>query len=206
MSNMKLRKWLGNGFSIGALALAGFLFTGCETTKPVPSPDGGTANAERIDIDKLRVGDTVRVIFSNISSPIPVHEEQIKEDGTITLPSIGAVLATGKSSGELQNELQKAYSKYYVAITITVQTPDRSYSVGGEVKTPTRVPYVNATTVIKAIQSAGDFTDFAKKTEVQLTRANGKTFIINCKKALKNPKLDLPVYSGDYIWVPKRLL
>jgi protein involved in polysaccharide export with SLBB domain len=58
--------------------------------------------------------------------------------------------------------------------------------------------------VIKAIQSAGDLTEFANRKKIQLTRANGKTYTINYDKALKNSKLDLPVYPGDSIHVPQR--
>ena len=200
MSNMKLRKWFGIGFSVGALALIGFLAMGCLT---------GKGNREPLEpeppSEQLRIGDTVRVVLSNVSSTqIPPHEEQIKQDGTITLSLIGPVQAAGKTSGELQNELQKLYSKYYREMNVTVQTPDRSYSVGGQVRAPDRKPYVGPTTVIKAIQSAGDFTDFAKRKKVQLTRANGKTYTVNCDKALKDPRLDLPVYPGDSIHVPRR--
>lgn len=193
---MKLRKWLGSGLSVCALALIGFLAMGCETNKISREP-------EIAPPDELRIGETVRVIYSSLSTtPILPHEEQIKQDGTITLFLIGPVQAAGKTSGALQNELQQAYTKYYREMNITVQVPDRSYSVGGAVRAPDRKPYVGPTTVIKAIQSAGDFTDFANRKKVQLTRSNGKTFTVNCVKALKDPRLDLPVYAGDSIHVP----
>lgn len=195
---MKLWNWWKNGL---AICLAALFFAGCQSTQYAFDPSDA---AER-EAEQLRVGDTVRVIYSNLSTPIPPHEEQIKQDGTITVPQIGRVQAAGKASGELQSELQNAYSKYYREITLTVQTPDRSYYVGGEVKAPQRLAYVSATTVIKAIQSAGDFTDFAKRTKVQLTRANGKRYTVNCEKALRDPRLDLPVYPGDSINVPKRI-
>ena len=199
---MKLRKWLGIGFSFCALALVGFLVAGCGLTGKAPRPPQDDPPSEQ-----LRIGDTVRVVFSNVSStPILPHEEQIKQDGTITVFLVGSITAAGKTSGELQNELQKAYTKYYREMTVTVQTPDRSYSVGGEVKAPDRKPYVGPTTVIKAIQSAGDFTDFANRKKVRLTRANGRSYIINCIKALEDPRLDLAVYPGDSIHVPRGFL
>lgn len=198
---MNLRKWLG--FCFSAL-VATSLFIGCETAPVYREPDVNAA-AKDETADKLRVGDTVRVDFSNLSDrQISPHEEQIKGDGSITLPLIGSIQAVGKTTGELQREIQTAYSKYYVSMTVTVKAPERYYSVGGEVRSPKRDVYVGGTTVIKAIQSAGDFTEFAKRTKVQLTRANGKTFTINCDKALRDPRLDLPVYPGDTIHVPRR--
>lgn len=201
---MKLRKWWGVGFSLSAMVFI-TLLAGCKTLAPVyPVPDGSAAASDEV-ADKLRVGDTVRVIFSNAgSSQIPPHEEQIKGDGTITLQLIGAVTAAGATTGELQNFLQEAYKKYFREMNITVIAPDRFYSVGGEVRSPKRDVYVGGTTVIKAIQSAGDFTEFAKRTRVQLTRANGKSFVIDCDAARIDPRLDLPVYPGDTIHVPRR--
>jgi len=57
---------------------------------------------------------------------------------------------------------------------------------------------------VRAISVAGGFTDFAKRTKVQLTH-NGKTQIINVDKAIRDPRLDVPVYPGDTIYVPRRL-
>ena len=200
---MKSRKLWGPWFSFGALALGSLLFVGCESQSIYQPPDP-TDKSEQT-AEQLRIGDTVRIEYSNLSAtPLLPFEEQIKDDGSISPPSVGSVQAVGKSTGQLQKELQQAYSKYYVSMTITVKAPDRYYSVGGEVKLPNRQVYVGGTTVIKAIQSAGDVTEFANRKKVQLTRANGKTYIINYDKALHNHKLDLPVYPGDSIHVPQR--
>jgi len=200
---MKLRKLREFWFSFSAIALAGFLLVGCETIPPYQPPPGGGGGDEAES--KLRVGDTVRIEYSNLSAnPAQPFEEQIKDDGTITPPLIGSVQAAGKTTGDLQKEIQKAYTKYYVSMTITLKAPDRYYSVGGEVKTPKRDVYAGPTTVIKAIQSAGDVTEYAQRKKVRLTRANGKTYIINYDKALRDPRLDLPVYPGDSIHVPQR--
>ena len=59
--------------------------------------------------------------------------------------------------------------------------------------------------MLKAIASAGGFTDFANKKKVKLTRVDGRTQTVNCVKALDNPSLDLEVYPGDKIHVPRRL-
>ena len=69
---------------------------------------------------------------------------------------------------------------------------------------PGRQPYLGPTTVLRAIASCGDFTDFAKKQKVRLTHANGKSVIVNCIKAQDHPELDPPVYPGDRIHVPRR--
>jgi len=59
--------------------------------------------------------------------------------------------------------------------------------------------------VLKAISVAGGFTEFANKTNVEVTRINGeKPIIVDCKKALRIHKLDIPIYPGDHVFVRKR--
>lgn len=205
MSNMKLRKLRDKWFFLGAIALAGLGFAGCQTDDGGYNPPDvrGIKPGEEFS-NRFRVGDTVRVDFSNLSSDqIPSHEEQIKDDGTITLAYVGKVKAVGKTTGELQVDLQESFNKYFREMNVTVRWPYRFYSVGGEVKTPNRQEYLDGMTVIKAIQSAGDLTDFANRKKIRLTRLSGKTYIINYDKALRDPKQDLPVYPGDQIHVPR---
>jgi len=158
--------------------------------------------------DTLRAGDRVNVTFSGLPGPpIEKHEEQIREDGYINPPFLGRTIkAAGKSIGQLQEELQKLYvPDYFKSATITVRRQDSYFFVGGEVKAQGQKPYLSEMTVLKAIQAAGDFTEFSKKTKVQVIRANGhKEKPINCVKAINNPKLDLPIFPGDQIIVPKR--
>jgi protein involved in polysaccharide export with SLBB domain len=185
-----------------SLLLASLIFTGCDsmTGTPAPPPDTKTHI-----VAKFNYGDTVSVSFSGTLDIPPPHEEIIKEDGTITLPWIGAVQAVGKTAGELQTEIHDLYvPKYYVRLTVTVKAGDLIYYVRGEVKTPGREIYVGETTVTKAIASAGDFTDFANHT-VSLTRANGQIIKVDVDKASENSTLDLQVYPGDQIVVPRRI-
>jgi protein involved in polysaccharide export with SLBB domain len=86
-----------------------------------------------------------------------------------------------------------------------VRQLEQFYFVGGQVKAPNRYPYAGPTTVTKAIQSAGDFTDFANKKKIKLTRPNGTSSIIDWFKAQEDPRLDLPVFPGDKIHVPQRI-
>jgi polysaccharide export outer membrane protein len=184
------------------LLLASFVFTGCETLSSGPVNDSPTTATQ---VALFQIGDTVVVNLSGPPDAIPPHEEPIKEDGTITMPYIGAVQALGKTAGQLQKDIHDLYvPKYYNQLTVTVKSSqDRVYYVGGEVKQPNRYVYTGTTTVTKAIQSAGDFTNFGSH-RVWLIRANGQRVKVDCDKALKDPKLDLPVYPGDQIQVPKR--
>jgi protein involved in polysaccharide export with SLBB domain len=218
---------------LGLVLVGGMLVAGCATTKPETTPQGqfsdpppdifpqatnGTTNVTTNgpeggvlaslsqDGDRFQVGDLVTVKFSGtIDQNLETHEERIKEDGTITLPYIVAVVAAGKTPGELQKEIHDRYvPDYYKRLTVTVHGEQRVYYVGGYVRQPGRQVYLGTTTVTKAIQSAGDFTDYADKRIVELTRRDGKRFTVDCIKASKDPNLDLPVYPGDKIHVPMR--
>jgi polysaccharide export outer membrane protein len=159
------------------------------------------------NVARFRVGQTVTVAFSGSPVEIPPHEEPIKEDGTITLPLIGAVKAAGKSTGELQNEIYNDYvPKYYVRLTVTVKSSDRVYYVGGEVRAPNRQVYIGDTTLTKAIQTAGGMTDFANHHKVWLIRAaNSQRIRVDYDKALENPAKDPPVYPDDQVIVDKKI-
>ncbi len=185
------------------LLLASLVFTGCDSMTGTPAPPPDTKPPI---VARFRIGDTVSVNFSGtLDIPAP-HEELIKEDGTITLPWIGPVKAVDKTAGELQMEIHDLYvPKYYVRLTVTVRAGDLVYYVRGEINGHgSRQLYVGETTVTKAIASAGDFTDFASHI-ISLIRANGEVIKVDVDKASENPALDLQVYPGDQIVVPRRI-
>ena len=179
--------------------------------KPAEKPADNPASSNRAPSlseqgVRFQVGDLVIVNFSGTSDTILPHEERIKADGNITLPLIGAVKALGKSDGDLQTEIHDLYvPKYYVRLTVTVkyQPVELSYSVLGEVRSPGPKPYLGKTTLTKAIGAAGGLTEFAKKSDLVLTRANGTRLTVNYKKAIKDAKLDPQVFPGDSINVVK---
>ena len=188
------------------LPLLALLFAGCASPNnsavmapPSPNYSGDPAVA------RLHVGDTITVLLDGLPEIIVPHEEAIKEDGTINLDLIGRVKAAGQTAGELQDTIHNLYvPKYYTHVTVTVKTGDRVFYVRGEVKSPGRQIYVGQITVTKAITSAGDFTDFANRKKVILTRANGQRFKLNCTTILDGETPDPQVYPGDQIEVTRR--
>lgn len=189
-------------FDVPSSVQSGATETGRQTTgNPTITSGGmGTGNV-------FQVGDLVTVTFSGVSDPtaMPSHTEKVANNGCINLDYIGQIKAAGKTAGELQMEIQTNYvPKYFQNLTVTVVPPAQYYYVGGEVKMPGAKDYLGQTDVIKAIQSAGDFTDFANKKKVKLTRSNGQQVTVNVIKALQDAKYDAQVYPGDTIHVPRR--
>src|SRR5207247_4576738 len=119
------------------------------------------------------------------------------EDGDITLLLNETFHAVGKRHGELEKEIRVRYvPAYYRYLTVTIKPQDRFYFVDGEVKAPGRQVYVGPMTVTKAIGSCGDFTDYANRKKVKVTRGDGRMEIVNCKEAINVPSKDLPIYPG----------
>ena len=198
-------------FVCRGLLLAVVLFAaGCETTRPQPVNLGGGTSDVPLPVnsaDSLEPGNQITITFSGLSTiPVP-YICRIREDGTISPPYLkNPVTAAGKTIGELESELEQAYvPDIYKTINVTIKTADRFFYVGGEVRQPSRQIFIGRITVTQAIQSAGDFTDFADQRSVRVIRANGKVDIVDCKAALDDPIKDLTVYPGDNIVVERRL-
>ncbi len=187
------------------LLLSVLFWAGCSSAPKIIDTGSAGGTPPNPEVARFQVGETVNVGFSETPDMIQPHEEQIKEDGTITLPLIGPIKAVGKTAGELQGEIRDLYvPRYYVRLNVVVKPGDLIYYVRGEVKSPGRQLYVGKTTVTKAITSAGDFTDFASHS-VKLIRANGQVVKVNVDKALENPELDPQIYPGDQVDVRRRL-
>ncbi|MHB8522006.1 MAG: polysaccharide biosynthesis/export family protein [Limisphaerales bacterium] len=222
-----LRKTVVPLLCSGTALLAMFLVCGCQTVETPSSPaaksprgaaahqpprvnqaekPANTGDAPPENPDLLRAGDAVSITFSGVERPPEKFDSRIRDDGKIILPLIQAVQAADKTAAQLQDAIHDLYvPTYFNRLTVNVNTEGRYFFVEGEVKQPNRYPYAGQLTVLKSIAAAGDFTDFAKRTKVQIMRVTGKSDIVDCKKAKRNPKLDLPIYPGDIILVPRRL-
>lgn len=210
---MRLKKpFISFCLTLARIAL-GVTLAGCATDHAQVSQPAKVVDSEN---DPLYVADKVDVTFSETPEPITPNnlvQTEIKGDGTINLPDIGPVPAAGKTPGELEKIIQEKYvPAYYKHLTVTVTPSMRFFYVGGQVNGGNtsgqgggRYPYSGPITVTQAIYSAGDFTPFADKKHVRLTRRKDHNVItINCVQALKHPEKDIPVYPGDRIDVPRR--
>lgn len=225
---INVRRLAGRWGLVCVLLLVGSLQTGCQTgasnsgavgspdpsgsqfasVAPMSASNAPTGSIPSTDtLDSLHVGDTLTIDFSDMPVAVPPREERIKEDGTINLLEGKSFMAAGKTRGILEKEIHAWYvPRFYLKMTVSVSQKIQTqfYYVRGEVKLPGRQVYISRITVLKAIASVNDFTDFARKSAVVLTRADGRKIVINCKKAIKNHNLDLEVLPGDDILVPRR--
>ena len=73
-------------------------------------------------------------------------------------------------------------------------------------RVPNRQFWQEGITVLRAIDTAGGFTDFAKRSKIELRRETGQIINVNWDKAMQDPKLDPAVHPNDQIIVRKRIL
>ncbi len=89
-------------------------------------------------------------------------------------------------------------------VTVTVKGAELVYFVGGEVRNPNKFFFYPHVTVTRAIDTAGGFTEYADKGNIQLIRSTGEKFTVDYYKAIRDPSLDLEVLPNDRIFVPRR--
>ena len=205
------------GLSCGWAALFVLVgVTGCKSpdftySDPTANGGAGAGGAPEDQIvdspDLLRPGDRIEIGFSgNPNAPGMAHREQIRDDGYVQPPLLGTnVVAAGKTVGQLQTQLHGFYvPAYFKNLTVTVRLEDRYFFVGGQVRAPGQKLYLAEMTVTKAVQAAGDFTDFANRRKVEVTRRDGSRIVVDCRRALRRSQEDPPIYPGDKVHVPQR--
>jgi polysaccharide biosynthesis/export protein VpsN len=153
---------------------------------------------------RLKASDPITVYLRGILPQDVQMQDVIDENGRINLPYIGTVQAAGKTTSELEAEIQRLYieGKIYKHVTVNVVMLSQGYFVRGEVKQPGRYDLVTGVTVVQAIAQAGGYTEFKDPRHVRLIRS-GKTTEINVLELEADPRKDISIESGDVIVVPR---
>jgi protein involved in polysaccharide export with SLBB domain len=194
-----VRTWPLLGFVLGSL-----LLSGCGGSNYSPAP---STNAV-VPSDAIRAGDKITIRLTGVPTDQSyINEYEIPDTGDITVPDMSQPFhAAGMRSGELAERITQAYkdNKIYTNPNVTVISEERYVSVGGDVRTPMRVLYTADLTVIGAINAAGGFDEYADKHHVRIVRGT-QVLMLDGARAQRIPGLDLIVYPGDQINVPRTL-
>lgn len=142
----------------------------------------------------------------------------IAPDGKIYTAFLKGVDASGKTARELQEDLEKELSKYflYPIITILPKTNlGNSYTIVGQVQSPGKYPLNRSTTLSQAIFFANGFTKGSHLgKEIKLNSfqnsfvyRNKQRLDINFKDIFKNNSLsqDIPIQPHDIIFIGSNL-
>ena len=176
-----------------------------ETVDPLESP---LVSAETgVTFYRLKVGDPVVVHLRGIYPRDEMVEDVVDEDGNVTLPLLGDVLAAGKSTSQLEADIRRLYidGGYYRTITVSAMMPSRIYFIRGEIRNPGRFPIIGGVTIMQAIAAAGGYTEFANQRSIKLIRGESTT-TVNMRTIERNPERDIRLESGDVIVVDRTFL
>jgi len=148
----------------------------------------------------------------------------VDNNGNIIMPLLGAVSVRGKTVREAEELLERRFrdEEYLIDPQVTVSIVEyavKQIYVFGEVQSPgiQRFPQdATAMDIVEVISMAGDFTNLARSTAVQVKRvdANGREEIItvNVTDLIKGSgrrggqgAQTFLVYPDDVIYVPERI-
>ena len=162
--------------------------------------------AADVVVYRLKPGDPIIMNLRGIPGGDQQIEDQIDENGTVTLPFINMVQAAGRTSSELEQAIRKAYldQQIYKYVTVNVVVAGRSYFVYGEVRSPGRFALGSGVTVLQAIAGAGGYTEFANKGRVEILRRS-EVIELDARELEKRPEKDRAVESGDQIIVRRSM-
>jgi polysaccharide export outer membrane protein len=178
-----------------ATVAVGFI-SGCSTYNP------SEELRQQAQAYHLKPLDPVTVILKGIPSGEEMLEDVIDENGNISLTYVGSIQAAGRTTSELEDAIERAYvdGEIYRQVNVTVTMYAKSYFIKGEVRAPGRYPLSTGTTLLQAIATASDFTEYANQKKIQLTRA-GVNYWFDAKELAEQPEKDPGIKAGDLIEV-----
>lgn len=146
----------------------------------------------------LQPGDVVRLQIwrePDLSGEFPVDN-----NGIVTFPKLGPLNVTAETAETLRSKLVAAYQEYLRNPSIEV-TMLRRINVLGAVKTPGLYPVDPTMTIADAVALAGGATPDGDRRKIELLR-NGQRLDVQLSDVSRIA--DLPLRSGDQIFVPER--
>ncbi|MEY4387581.1 MAG: hypothetical protein RLY20_2864 [Verrucomicrobiota bacterium] len=205
------------------------------TNLPAAAAKTADSGSELDDRHKIAAGDKVSFAIledrylPNLSdnraiTPLPSPSDLSKplivaDTGELDVPYVGRVLVAGRTCKDIAAELKVLLERdYYFKATVVLgldqmsRVQGRVY-VSGEVRNagPVSIPPNENFTVGKAILGAGGFTEWAKKSKVQVVRAPKpgqpavEPIIVDMEQVLEKGRADkdVPLEPEDYIIVPR---
>jgi polysaccharide export outer membrane protein len=123
----------------------------------------------------------------------PTAGYEVSASGNIEMPVIGPVKAAGLTKNQLQSLLVDKISNYVKNPSIVVRFSNYTVNVLGEVKSPGMKRFgSDKVTIIDALSTAGDLTDFGQRDNVMVIREQGGkkmyyTVDLRSKKLFSSP-------------------
>jgi polysaccharide export outer membrane protein len=198
-----------------------FLLTALSVGPLLAADTDAVAEAKKVYVPKLQLGDRVRVAIYQEDDLTSVA--RIDARGHINLPLIGEITVGDLTVVEAQNAIQNAYreGRFLRAPQVTISIEEyapREVSIQGQIRNPGRwqLPPESTFTLVELVTKAGGITDIGKGTAVTVTRilpdGTKKVFTIDVDSMIKGKKGSgktgeniFLLQPGDIVYVPERL-
>ena len=182
---------------IMALAVSSSMLVACAPGSHEYAGEFASVHAQR-EPYALATGDRLRIIVfgqDNLSNIYAVDSQ-----GRVSMPLIGAVDATGRTTGQLERQIEaRLRSGFLREPKVSVEVDAyRPFFILGEVTASGQFPYVNGMSVQTAVAIAGGFTPRADRHVALITREQ------NGQITIGRVPLSQPVLPGDTITIRER--
>jgi polysaccharide export outer membrane protein len=146
---------------------------------------------------RVNSGDRLRV---TVFRQLDLSGEFVLDDGGFfALPLVGAINGGGRTSRELEKDIETAFEEggFLVRPQVGVQVLTyRPFYILGEVNQPGSYPYVSGMTTITAIARAGGFTARARRSAMTISR--------NDDDSVRSVDATAEILPGDILTIHER--
>jgi polysaccharide export outer membrane protein len=192
------------GSLLAAAVLASALF--CPAQDKTPAAQ---AAAKPATPDSYIIGASDNISITVFKEPTLSSSLLVRPDGMISMPLLGDVMAAGKTTLQLADEITVKLKKYIQDPNVTVvlgQVNSKIVYLLGEVAKPGPIGMTPGMTFLQAIATAGGLTQFANSKKIYILRNDGEKhqkIPVQYKRALRgDSSRNLDLNPGDTIVVP----
>jgi polysaccharide biosynthesis/export protein len=132
----------------------------------------------------------------------------VRNDGFISMPLAGDILAAGKTPPQLKKDIESILMKYIKdprCAVIVIEPRSKRFYIQGQVVRPGQYTLDQDLFITQVIPLTGGFTQWADQGDIVILRIEGDKKIrlnVDYKKIIKGKTEDVPIKPGDTIIVP----
>lgn len=170
--------------------------TGGTSPSPASGSEGASSSGQAVTPDTYIIqADDILTIDGSPHLELRARSYRVSEDGTIMMLYLKRIEVKGLSKRQLQDKLMEMYDpKYFKNVVINVEVRIKSFNIVGEVRNPGIKDLLTQTSILTAIASAGDFTEYADPSKVIVIRLDKEGMptrqTIDCKAILRGKAPD----------------
>lgn len=159
---------------------------------------------------EIKTGDEIEILVWE--QPNFNTTTRVSNLGTIAVPLIGEVKASGLTHDELKRDLTKRLSQYIkdeINLTVSIRSTDNMLvSVFGMVTRPDNYPVLEQTSIFKVLSMAGGPAEEANIRNIRIYRKNSNPHYItlDLTQYLESGQINsVPqIYPGDIVYIPRK--